>query len=1152
MHFTRLRLTGFKSFVDPTELIIEPGTTGVVGPNGCGKSNLVEAIRWVMGETSAKKMRGGEMDDVIFAGTSNRPARNLAEVQLDLDNADRGAPAQFNDGDKLEVTRRIEREQGSRYVVNGHDVRARDVQLLFADANAGAQSTALVSQGKVGAIINAKPQERRGILEEAAGIRGLHSRRHEAELRLRAAETNLGRVDDVIQTLDTQLRALKRQARQATRYRNISGHLRRAEAMLFHLRWVEAAAGLETAQTQLADAERMVTELTAKAAHTSTAQSAASEKIPPLRQAEAAASASLHRLAVERDRITEEEQRTLAQQEGLAARLRQIESDSGREQELLDEATARVGRLAEERVHIEQAQTTEPAALEEATSTRGDIAGQLATAETALQTLTEETVTIESRRTHLGQLIGDSEGRLARLTQRLTEMDAELAQLTAENPDVETSSEAEALVAELRDTATRARRDLHAVENARKAADEAEQQAREGLRATEGEVARLRAESGALADLLKISEDDLWPPLIDAVSVEPGYEPALGAALGDDLNVANDTGAPVHWRELAPMINAPALPFGAEPLSAYVKAPSVLARRLSQIGIVSPERGAQLAGQLAPGQRLVTREGALWRWDGFTAAADATTPATTRLNQRTRLAALRDKLKDATRTNDANRMRHADLKRIAVDAGQREAQRREDATSAETTLNQALEAEAERARQTAEIISRMVSLRQGAEQLRSDIEEQSARLAQAQAERDRLPAAETNQQRLASARTGVAETRQRLGEAESEVSRLNHVSNSRRERLGAIGEETATAEARAAGATEQMTALRERRYAVNEELTRLADVPAQLEQKRRDIIGRIDHAEVQRREAADALALAEKALRVCDAEAKAARDALSDGREKRVRVEAAVEQTTQHLKDIAAAIQERLECEPQDALSKAEHKEDQPLPDAPSIEARIDRIKRERDGMGPVNLRAELESEEIGEQITTLQNEREDLVQAIARLRQGISSLNREGRERLLASFEQVNTHFKELFVKMFGGGRAHLELTESEDPLEAGLEIFASPPGKRLQKMSLLSGGEQALTALSLLFAVFRTNPAPVCVLDEVDAPLDESNVGRFCDLVDEIAHSLDTRFLVITHNSLTMARMDRLYGVTMEERGVSQLVSVDLTRAEGLREAS
>ncbi len=245
-----------------------------------------------------------------------------------------------------------------------------------------------------------------------------------------------------------------------------------------------------------------------------------------------------------------------------------------------------------------------------------------------------------------------------------------------------------------------------------------------------------------------------------------------------------------------------------------------------------------------------------------------------------------------------------------------------------------------------------------------------------------------------------------------------------------------------------MTALRERRYAVNEELTRLADVPAQLEQKRRDIIGRIDHAEVQRREAADALALAEKALRVCDAEAKAASDALSDGREKRVRVEAAVEQTTQHLKDIAAAIQERLECEPQEALSKAEHKEDQPLPDAPSIEARIDRIKRERDGMGPVNLRAELESEEIGEQITTLQNEREDLVQAIARLRQGISSLNREGRERLLASFEQVNTHFKELFVKMFGGGRAHLELTESEDPLEAGLEIFASPPGKRLQKM--------------------------------------------------------------------------------------------------------
>ena len=509
MHFTRLRLAGFKSFVDPTELLIEPGTTGVVGPNGCGKSNLVEAIRWVMGETSAKRMRGGEMDDVIFSGTSNRPARNLAEVQLDLDNADRSAPSQFNDGEKLEVTRRIEREQGSRYVVNGHDVRARDVQLLFADANAGAQSTALVSQGKVGAIINAKPQERRGILEEAAGIRGLHSRRHEAELRLRAAETNLGRVDDVIQTLDTQLKALKRQARQATRYRNISGHLRRAEAMLFHLRWVEAAASLETAQTQLSEAERLVADLTANAAHTSTAQTESAEKIPPLREAEAAAAASLHRLAVERDRITDEEQRTLALQEGLRARLRQIDNDSVREQEILDDVNQRLTRLADERTNIAEAQSTEPAAMNEATAAREAVAGQLATAEAALQALTEETVAIESRRTHLGQLIGDSEGRLTRLTERVAEMDAELAQITADNPDIETSSEAEALIAELRETAVRARRELHAAENGRKAADEAEQAAREELRSTEGDVARQGAEAGALADLLKISEDDL-------------------------------------------------------------------------------------------------------------------------------------------------------------------------------------------------------------------------------------------------------------------------------------------------------------------------------------------------------------------------------------------------------------------------------------------------------------------------------------------------------------------------------------------------------------------------------------------------------------------------------------------------------------------
>jgi chromosome segregation protein len=1150
MHFSRLRLAGFKSFVDPTELIIGAGTTGVVGPNGCGKSNLVEAIRWVMGETSAKRMRGGEMDDVIFSGTSKRPARNLAEVQLELDNADRSAPSQFNEDEKVEVSRRIEREQGSRYLVNGHDVRARDVQLLFADANAGAQSTALVSQGKVGAIINAKPQDRRGLLEEAAGIRGLHSRRHEAELRLRAADTNLERVDDVIQSLEVQLKALKRQARQATRYRNISGHLRRAEAMLFHLRWVEAAASLESAQEQLTVAERVVAELTAAAARTTTAQTEAAEKISPLRDAEAASAASLHRLAVERDRIADEEKRTLAQQEGLRARARQIEHDHTREQALLNEARAHLERLAEEHAQIEQAQASEAGEMQAASSTRDTLASELGEAEKALQTLTEETVAIESRRTHLGQLIADGSGRLEKLNTRLTEMDAELAQITAENPDAESSDEAEALLSELRDAAARARRELLAAETAREEADTGEQDAREALRTTDSDVARLDAEVNALADLLKISEDDLWPPLVDAVKVEPGYEPALGAALGDDLNVANDTGAPVHWRQLAPMINAPALPFGAEPLSKYVKAPPVLARRLSQIGLVTAERGAQLAGQLAPGQRLVTRDGALWRWDGFTAKADATTPATTRLNQRTRLTALRKKLKDSRRINDARRARHAEIKSVATTAGDRATQCRTAATGAETTLNEAHEAEAERARQTAEIVSRIVSLRQGSTQLRTDIEETSGRVAAASTERDQLTPTETKHQRLDAARSQVTKTRNAHAAADSEVNRLRHVATSRAERLSAIAKEVETAENRVAGATSQISALKERRYEVNGELARLENVPAQLEQKRRDLISRIEHAEAERREAADALALAEKVLAERNAEAKTARDALAEGRESRVRIESAVEQSTQHIKDIAVAIQERLECEPQEALPKAEHKEGEPLPDAATVEAKIDRIKRERDGMGPVNLRAEIESEEIREQITTLQSEREDLVQAIARLRQGISSLNREGRERLLTSFEQVNTHFKELFVKLFGGGQAHLALTESDDPLQAGLEIMASPPGKRLQKMSLLSGGEQALTALALLFAVFRTNPAPVCVLDEVDAPLDESNVERFCDLVDDIAHNLDTRFLVITHNSITMSRMDRLYGVTMEERGVSQLVSVDLTRAEGLRE--
>ena len=1150
MQFNRLRLTGFKSFVDPTDLIIEPGMTGIVGPNGCGKSNLVEALRWVMGETSAKRMRGGEMDDVIFGGTSERPARNIAEVSLHLDNSDRAAPAAFNDSDELEISRRIEREQGSRYLINGRDVRARDVQLLFADAATGANSAAMVSQGQVAEVINAKPQQRRGILEEAAGIKGIHSRRHEAELRLRAAETNLERVDDVVQTLESQLQGLKRQARQATRYRNISGHIRSAEAILLHLKWTAASEILEEAEARLTEAERAVTDRTGRAAAAATAQTDTAEALPGLRDTEAAAGAVLHRFAVERDNLEAEENRANETLSGLRARLEQIADDTGREEGLAADAKGSLAGLADEESTLHAARDGEDEATAKAQARAAEISGEVSERDAQVQALTEAAASAETRRFELGKQTQDLRERQGRLQERLRDTKAELAELTAALPEHE-EHVSEGDVAAARVAAEEARLELRRAEAERQHKSRAEDAARDALTPLEAHAARLEAEADGLAELLKVNEDDLWPPLVDAVTVEPGYERALGAALGDDLSVSSDTGAPVHWRTIAPYSNPAALPGEARPLSSVVQAPAALARRLSQVGLVGDTEGAALSGDLAQGQRLVTKDGALWRWDGFTAAADAATPAATRLSQRNRLKDLRAQAADLEGEVGAARRALEDARERNAAAAKAEAEAREAGRAVDERLGTLREAAAGAAQEAAERTSRLTVLGEGEAQFTQDLEEIEVRQRELEEARSALDAGEDPKQQIGAARRALDDLRARLTGAEAERERLVQEARQRGQRLAAIASERATWRQRVEAADAQIEALARRRAEVEAEITAVESLPEGIAERRGALGGRIETAEIQRREAAAALAEAEDRLAVHDRALKAAQEELAEVRERRVRLESALEAANQSLKDVAALIAERLECPPREALAKSDYKEGKELPGADLLETRLDRLRGERDRMGPVNLRAELEADEIREQIDTLQAERDDLDAAIARLRQGISGLNREGRERLLASFDTVNAHFRELFVRLFGGGRAHLALTEADDPLEAGLEIMASPPGKRLQTMSLLSGGEQALTAICLLFAVFLTNPAPICVLDEVDAPLDESNVERFCNLVQHLSRDSDTRFLIITHNAITMARMDRLYGVTMAERGVSQLVSVDLSLAERLREA-
>ncbi len=606
MHFSKLRLTGFKSFVDPTELNIEPGMTGVVGPNGCGKSNLVEALRWVMGENSAKRMRGGAMDDVIFSGTATRPARNLAEVVMVVQNDDRTAPAEFNEQELLEVSRRIERESGSTYRVNGKEVRARDVQLLFADAATGAHSPSLVSQGRIGAIVNAKPTERRAVLEEAAGITGLHSRRHEAELRLRGAENNLERLDDVMQTLEGQLQSMKRQARQANRYRKVAEQLRRFEGILFHLRHLQATGRVEEAAEQLRAADRQVGELTELVATATTKQSAASQSLPQLRETEAAVAAKLHRFAVARDSLEAEERRIAEATQSRGGQIEQIAIDSRREETLLADADAAMRRLSREQQELEAAQLGEQAARQDADARVHAAQTAVQAQEEELETLTDRIASQAALQDTLSKAIEDAGRRIARLGQQAGDAARQKSELETAIREDQSLNQARDRIDRREEAADAARLRSETLEQERGELETRAQQARETMQAAEAEVARVRAEEAGLAELLDVNDADLWPPLVDAVEVEPGYETALGAALGDDIQSSSDEAAPVHWKTYPDYDQANGLPAGA---SAANRIRQGTGDRCgggsSQTGLVDPADGATL-GQT----RLETRSAA--------------------------------------------------------------------------------------------------------------------------------------------------------------------------------------------------------------------------------------------------------------------------------------------------------------------------------------------------------------------------------------------------------------------------------------------------------------------------------------------------------------------------------------------------------------
>ncbi len=1155
MHVTKLSLSGFKSFVEPTELLIEPGLTGIVGPNGCGKSNLVEALQWVMGESSARRLRGGEMDDVIFGGTAARPARNVASVALALDNPEMMTVAELEAAEEVEVERRIERGKGSVYRVNGREQRARDVQILFADAASGAQSSALIGQGRIGWLINAKPSERRALLEEAAGIGGLHARRHEAELRLAGAETNLTRLADIAQNLDVQLDRLKKQARQAERYRKLTEQIRLSEALLLYRQVLDQAARLLQCAERLKASEVLVGETLAAATAAEAARDKARDGLPGLRmvatetaQAAEKQAAALHMLEAEERRLDQ-----LLRDSRL--RLNQIEQDLARETQLAAEAQTMSGRLNEERATLLGQQQGESLAQAELAALLSAAKAETAAHDTAFAEATARTGAREAERAALRRELSALEERRARLERVLAETGAKLAELDRSAIPPERVAAAGEAVAAAEAALTAARTRADEAQAAARTIAEAEQTARQRWQEAERHYVKLGAEIDGLRNVTAGAQRRGAAPILDRVAVEPGLEAALGAALGEDLMAATDPAAPIHWAELADMAGTQAaLPGGADPLARSVEAPPQLGRRLAHIGIVpDAETGRALQASLKPGQRLVTRDGALWRWDGLTVAPGAPTAAATRLAQRNRLKALeRQQAESAAALADAQQA--AAAASAARQAAETEARGAQAATlqagQAVSTARQTHSALQQQQTQ-AEVLRQSVT--ESLSRAESERTELTSQIQAAQATQTNLADPAADRLELETLRLALTTARQVEAGHQREADRVTREAAARQARIAAIDTESRAWVKRTEGAASHVAELEERRTALAAEAATLAGRPAALATERAGLQAGLSGARDMARDTAAALAEAERRGAEAERRQQEAAAQHANAREDRVRAEAAHDQAEEARAAASARARENFSCPAEQLPRVAGIPADAPAEAVPELEARFERQKRDREAIGPVNLMAETEMAELAQQLGTIESESADVTAAIAKLRQAIGQLNQEGRERLAQAFATVNNHFETLFTRLFGGGHAHLELIEDpSDPFAGGLEIMASPPGKKLQILSLLSGGERALTALALIFAVFLTNPAPISVLDEVDAPLDDANVERFCQMVREISERTGTRFLVVTHHRVSMARMDRLYGVTMMEKGVSRLVSVELAAAERLRQTA
>ena len=1151
MKLTRLRLVGFKSFVEAHDIHIEPGLTGIVGPNGCGKSNILESIRWVGGEASSKTMRGSAMDDVIFAGTASRPARLWSEVTITFDNQEHQAPSAFNAHDTLEITRRIDIGEGSRYQINGADVLARDVRLLFADTALHARSTSFVGQGEISRVITTSPTQRRVIFEEAAGVSGLYARRHEAELRLNATQNNLTRLEDVMEHKRARLKELKKQARKAQRYQNLSGYLRETEALLAHHQWCSITDILEKEKDNHTQYQKKVESLTQQQAEIFRKVGEIQDALTSLRQKEAEDAAAFHRvrLALENcdkqaEQLQEQVEKThedIVQQDHAIKREETLQADSKAMQEKLHHRHQEIWKARDAQKHLESESNAlmqqKKQELESREARHGELTQAMATHKAQMDSTQELYRHAEERHK---QALQDH----SRLTKDASNFENEHPQTLFDQAQSHHAQVTKSLAAE--------EKKLDELNKTMEAHREATLKAQDLFNKAERTVQLLEVEQETMAGLTvetSATTKAEYETVFDKVIPHEDYTIALNAALGDDLLVARNQTAPRHWKKLSFPSSYPSLPEGVTPLSKHIlQAPEELTGRLSQIGVVHDEKeGTQLQARLAPGQRLVSPKGDLWRWDGYSASSQAFHATPSRVKVKTRLQKLeKDKhsrQKELTQAKDA--LEKAMKKKQLLEQENLQSQQavrdlREKEAIARQTISSAQENTIKHQAQVKDLtmaIHTTVEKQKDAEKTMATLRTQIATLQKT------LPshsAIEDARHHATVARTAMAEVQARHHSLMQEKERQEQA-------LHTIKTDQEAWQKRSAMALESLQNFTKRQEYLHKEMETLKRKPEDIEVQRKKLLTQVGHMEKSHNESADNLARKEQSLRETSQQHKSMQEALTQARENLARCETLWSTTKQRATEEKERIQRLLNCEPQNILKtiNMEISDKNPLPLQDDLIARLARLEKERENLGGVNLQSQEDAKTQQQELEDTEKECSELLQATERLREAIREINRESRQRLKKAFEEVSDNFQKLFTRLFSGGKAEIRMVDSDDPLTAGYELFAHPPGKKLRKIALLSGGEQTLTSLALILSVLIVRKSPLCMLDEVDAPLDNTNTTRFCNLMEDLKAQTQGSFLIVTHNPITMARMDRLLGVTMQERGVSTLLTVNLAQA-------